>query len=83
MDTYTDTMKLLMKRNADFKPQFDQVFDGFMNEDMITPRNETLIKIDKKLENMKDLAQAKKEGTLDVVGNAKVLPEVLDPQARV
>jgi hypothetical protein len=38
-----------------------------------------LIKIEAKLDGMKEMALAKKEGTLTIDGTLKVLPDVLQP----
>jgi len=52
-----------------------------MNNEL--PKNETLIQIDGKLTKMMETAKATKEGTLDILGNPKVLPDVLDNVSRV
>ncbi len=79
MDDYTQNMRLLMQQHTDFKPQFENAFEGYINSELITPKNETLIKIEAKLDGMKEMALAKKEGTLTIDGTLKVLPDVLQP----
>ncbi len=47
------------------------------------PKHESLIQIDTKLVKMMQTAQASKEGTLDILGNPRVLPDVVDNATRV
>ena len=54
-----------------------------MNDEMITPKHETLIKIDSKLQQMKDNQVAKKIDNLNIMGEAKVLPPVSEAKDKL
>jgi hypothetical protein len=54
-----------------------------MNDEMITPTHETLIKIDSKLTQMRDNQAAKKVDNLNILGEANYLPPVSEPQQKL
>lgn len=82
MRHYQDTMSLLMQKQIDFKPAFDQVFTSGQLE-MAAPRQEALIAIDKELTLLKEKQMARNDRTMDITGLPKVLPEVQEPSERV
>ena len=83
MEKYAQDLKLVMSEKADFKPEFEQVFNGYMNEDLRTPKNEVLIKIEAQLAQKKEKTIAKRDDNLNILDNPKVLPEVINPSDKI
>ena len=83
MEKYAQDLKLVMSEKADFKPEFEQVFNGYMNEDLRTPKNEVLIKIEAQLAQKKEKTIAKRDDNLNILDNPKVLPQVNDSADKI
>ena len=57
---------------AGFEKQFNEAFDGFIKDEL--PKDIDLVKIEAEKENKKKIEAAKKEKTLNILGQPNVLP---------
>lgn len=83
MNKYTEVTKLSKKLSeiADFREEFDRAFDGFVNNDL--PKDELYYQIQAEMAKKEDQAKAKKDKNENLLGNSKVLPEVMDPADKI